>query len=65
MKIGKHKIYDNFSNLFYIEEYYPENIPCPHPGCLSHISHPCEYCGRIAGKGDYKNKNLVLIGEYI
>lgn len=23
--------------------------PCPHPGCLSHRSHPCEECGRIAG----------------
>jgi hypothetical protein len=23
--------------------------PCGHPGCLSHISHPCEGCGRIAG----------------
>ena len=20
--------------------------PCSHPGCLSHISHPCEVCGR-------------------
>ena len=24
--------------------------PCNHKGCLSHISHPCEGCGRIAGK---------------
>lgn len=24
--------------------------PCNHPGCLSHISHPCEGCGRIGGK---------------
>ena len=23
--------------------------PCRHPGCLSHISHPCEVCGRIGG----------------
>lgn len=23
--------------------------PCFHPGCLSHISHPCEGCGRIGG----------------
>ena len=20
--------------------------PCNHPGCCSHISHPCEECGR-------------------
>jgi len=25
--------------------------PCSHKGCLSHISHPCEGCGRIGGKG--------------
>jgi len=24
--------------------------PCDHPGCLSHVSHPCEGCGRVAGK---------------
>jgi len=24
--------------------------PCGHPGCLHHISHPCEGCGRIGGK---------------
>ena len=24
--------------------------PCDHPGCLSHISHPCEGCGRIGGR---------------
>lgn len=24
--------------------------PCDHPGCLSHVTHPCEGCGRIAGK---------------
>jgi hypothetical protein len=24
--------------------------PCGHPGCLSHVTHPCEGCGRIAGR---------------
>ena len=24
--------------------------PCGHPGCLSHVSHPCEGCGRVAGR---------------
>lgn len=28
----------------------PEGVPCKHPGCLSHISHPCEGCGRIGGR---------------
>ena len=23
--------------------------PCSHVGCLSHISHPCEGCGRVGG----------------
>ena len=23
--------------------------PCSHPGCLSHLSHPCEGCGRLGG----------------
>lgn len=26
--------------------------PCSHRGCLNHISHPCEGCGRIGGKGE-------------
>lgn len=24
--------------------------PCSHNGCLNHRTHPCEGCGRIAGK---------------
>jgi len=27
--------------------------PCDHRWCLNHISHPCEGCGRIAGRGDF------------
>ena len=27
-----------------------EGEPCGHPGCLSHITHPCEGCGRIRGR---------------
>ena len=30
---------------------YNDGQPCEHKGCLNHISHPCESCGRIAGKG--------------
>lgn len=26
--------------------------PCGHAGCLSHVSHPCEGCGRQRGVGD-------------
>lgn len=25
--------------------------PCDHSGCLNHVFHPCEGCGRVAGKG--------------
>lgn len=27
--------------------------PCSHPGCLRHISHPCEGCGRVGGRTEY------------
>lgn len=27
-----------------------EGMPCGEPGCLSHVTHPCEGCGRIAGR---------------
>lgn len=27
-----------------------EHEPCEHPGCLHHVSHPCEGCGRTAGR---------------
>lgn len=26
---------------------YKDGEPCDHPGCCSHITHPCEGCGRI------------------
>ena len=26
--------------------------PCSHPGCSSHVSHPCEGCGYMWGKGE-------------
>jgi hypothetical protein len=27
-----------------------DGVPCGHAGCLSHVSHACEGCGRIAGR---------------
>lgn len=27
--------------------------PCDHPGCLSHVTHRCEGCGRINGQWEY------------
>lgn len=30
---------------------YSDGQPCNHQGCLHHLNHPCEGCGRIGGKG--------------
>lgn len=32
---------------------YKDGEPCPHSGCLHHISHPCEGCGRIGGRNEH------------
>lgn len=44
--------------------------PCSHPGCLHHVTHPCEGCGRIAGRA-IKNlgnpivrRNLMEVENY-
>jgi hypothetical protein len=26
--------------------------PCTHPGCLRHLTHPCEGCGRVGGRSN-------------
>lgn len=42
---------------------YKDGEPCKHPGCRSHISHPCEGCGRIGARGVvYEN---IFIEEYL
>lgn len=28
---------------------WEDGEPCGHPGCLNHITHPCEGCGRVGG----------------
>jgi len=37
----------NFEKL----ETVREGEPCLHPGCLQHITHPCEVCHRVGGRG--------------
>ena len=32
--------------------------PCSHPGCLSHVSHPCEGCGRVGGRSRCEHDRL-------
>ena len=63
MKSSIMNINDNFDNTpqrcsAYFNGYcalskvkYEYGQPCEHKGCLNHISHPCEVCGRIGGKG--------------
>lgn len=29
-----------------------EGEPCSHRGCLNHVTHPCEGCGRIEGRNN-------------
>jgi hypothetical protein len=31
-------------------KYLRDGKPCTHPGCLKHVTHPCEGCGRIGGQ---------------
>lgn len=36
----------------------PDGIPCSHRGCLNHLTHPCEGCGRVGGKKNNLNNFL-------
>jgi hypothetical protein len=38
---------------------YNDGVPCGHPGCLNHVTHPCEGCGRVGGVIDKKQEDLV------
>jgi len=42
--------------------HYPvaDGQPCNHPGCASHVTHPCEGCNRKGARGSY-DPNPVLI----
>jgi hypothetical protein len=44
-------------------KYLRDGEPCNHKGCLSHISHPCEGCGRIAGRIIENSYKCPLCGE--
>lgn len=39
-------------------------IPCDHPGCASHLSHPCEGCGRY-GAGLQNGPDVFHAKRYI
>jgi hypothetical protein len=40
-----------FSKEDFLEIQYQDGEPCKHTGCINHITHPCESCGRITAKG--------------
>ena len=45
---------------------YKNGEPCTHPGCLGHLLHPCETCGRFCAEGDVfedgvKHNNIDLL----
>lgn len=40
---------------------YRDGEPCSHPGCLNHVTHPCEGCGRVGGRSIRTENN---IGKY-
>lgn len=43
--------------------------PCGHPGCLNHVTHPCEGCGRVAGRTTFYRydgySNLIAEPWYV
>lgn len=41
----------------------PDGVPCKHAGCLSHISHPCEGCGRIGGRTMVYLSDVIAMAE--
>jgi len=36
--------------------------PCSLPGCLSHLTHPCEGCGRVGGRTTCQHEHLDMDG---
>ena len=40
-------------------KYLEDGVQCSHPGCIAHVSHPCEGCGRI------QSNNYLTIKYYI
>ena len=46
---------------------YKDGEPCPHAGCLHHMSHPCEGCGRVGGisTGSAKQAVIEMYVDYV
>lgn len=39
-------------------EILEKGVPCKHPGCMNHVTHPCEVCGRIAAGSKAMRKKV-------
>ena len=39
----------NGRGFYYVARFVRDGVACLHPGCLSHVTHPCEVCGRFGG----------------
>ena len=39
--------------------------PCAHPGCLHHVTHPCEGCGRLGGRRIKKRVKKIIVGSVV
>jgi len=51
---------NNIDELLYYDDRvfkYLEDEPCTHPGCKSHITHPCEGCGKQWGTTEDTDDN--------
>lgn len=46
--------------------FYEDGVPCS-PGCMSHVTHPCERCGRygagLFGPPELDEKGFVFVDE--
>jgi hypothetical protein len=43
--------------------YLRDGEPCGHHGCLIHVTHPCEGCGRVGGRFALSDKYLPTCGK--
>ena len=41
--------------------HYKDGDPCNHPGCLNHVEHPCEKCGRTQARGEYTSSKAKWV----
>ena len=58
------KYFMMMKNKFFEEIVYANGVPCYHKGCVNHVTHPCETCGRKQAKGEWVcYKNLKIIHE--